>query len=445
MSKCGKLIILAAVGVILLPVLIGVAYIVRIAGTGKQLDRKLAEIKARGEPVSASELIDSSIPDNENAATLYAPIIKEINKPGSNRDFDLLADFAGSEKRMSVQPTEGQIRAILARYSSLLQRARLAAAMPKCRFKLILDDELVIDSPHLTALKRLALLARVEAKLDTEAGKTDEAAELVLLQTNLAESLKNDPGFISQAYRYRIHRNACDLLEDTLCKGPISKSTARALESRLKQVNFARSLSRAALDERAIGISYYEQARRGNFGAFTDAGTRRQIRRLTSNPIVGNMLDKDELYYLNEMESLLEVIDLPYRESLWRKPQDSETPRFNVISSSLLTMPQSAHQYRDVAVAQIASARIALALDQHKQDSGSYPASLGELSYMKNWKAPLDPFSGKSLIYKRKGSGYILYSVGTDNKDNGGKDLGTSKPKAISYKEEHDIVWAVER
>ena len=34
--------------------------------------------------------------------------------------------------------------------------------------------------------------------------------------------------------------------------------------------------------------------------------------------------------------------------------------------------------------------------------------------------APVDPFSGKSLIYRPQGTNWLLYSVGTDGVDDGG-------------------------
>jgi hypothetical protein len=32
-----------------------------------------------------------------------------------------------------------------------------------------------------------------------------------------------------------------------------------------------------------------------------------------------------------------------------------------------------------------------------------------------------DPYSGRSLVYRRQGQSYVLYSTGPDGRDNGGK------------------------
>lgn len=445
MGKWGKLIVLAAAVAILLPVVIGVVYVVRFAGSGGELDKRIAEIKANGEPVSASELMDNTIPDDRNAAIIYASIVEEINKPGNEKDFDLLAEFVNSEKRMSTQPTEEQIRVILSRYSVHMQKARQAADIPGCRFKINWEDGFLTDTPHLTAMKRLALLARVEAKFDIKAGRTDEAAQSVLLQMKLAEALRDEPGFLSQARRFTMLGNACDVLESILDKGTITNATANALKERLERLELTESLAQAMKGERAIGISTYDQARLGKIGSNTDAGASNELQQFANNPIVRSALDRDELYYLNEMEKLLDLVRMPYRKVLQKKPERSDAPKYGFISMILLTMPEYVLQSRDTAATQVALARIALALHQHKRSFGSYPSSLRELRHTQDMKAPLDPYSGKSFIYKPRGNRYVLYSVGSDLKDNGGIERDASGPKAVDSKEESDIVWEVVR
>ncbi len=66
----------------------------------------------------------------------------------------------------------------------------------------------------------------------------------------------------------------------------------------------------------------------------------------------------------------------------------------------------------------------ALALRACKLEHGSYPASLASLvpSYLPD--VPYDPFAPKGpLRYRRQGSGYRLYSVGPDGRDNGGQPI----------------------
>ncbi len=63
-----------------------------------------------------------------------------------------------------------------------------------------------------------------------------------------------------------------------------------------------------------------------------------------------------------------------------------------------------------------------IAILRYKADKGIFPVSSGELisgGYIK--KMPMDPYSNKPLIYKKTDEDFILYSVGKDFKDDGGK------------------------
>ena len=65
---------------------------------------------------------------------------------------------------------------------------------------------------------------------------------------------------------------------------------------------------------------------------------------------------------------------------------------------------------------------LAVALAVHKAEAGAYPAKLAALAPKYVKAVPQDFFSGKPLIYKREGEGYLLYSVGENARDDGGKD-----------------------
>lgn len=70
---------------------------------------------------------------------------------------------------------------------------------------------------------------------------------------------------------------------------------------------------------------------------------------------------------------------------------------------------------------------VAVALARHKTDRGGYPKELAELAPKYLARVPGDQFSGAPLLY-RPGGGYVLYSVGMNGKDDGGRGYGDDPP-----------------
>ena len=81
-------------------------------------------------------------------------------------------------------------------------------------------------------------------------------------------------------------------------------------------------------------------------------------------------------------------------------------------------------------VAQFRLGLTAVALEQFRvAHANHYPGSLSELNGGQSAaSSQLDPFDGESLRYQRKGSGYLLYSIGVDRRD----DLG-DRAKDIAF------------
>ena len=97
----------------------------------------------------------------------------------------------------------------------------------------------------------------------------------------------------------------------------------------------------------------------------------------------------------------------------------------------------------------LAQARIALALNRCKRDTGRYPDTLGELKPQYADPIPADPFSGAEMAYVRIATGYLLSSVG----ENGQADLAILGPgqtgetpstaEAIPVNTGDDRVWGI--
>jgi hypothetical protein len=84
---------------------------------------------------------------------------------------------------------------------------------------------------------------------------------------------------------------------------------------------------------------------------------------------------------------------------------------------------------------------LACALENYRLANGQFPATLDELGSQAMPGPPLDVITGESMKYHRTTDGrFILYSVGWNEKDDGGKTVPDPSTKAPDP-EQGDWVW----
>jgi hypothetical protein len=129
---------------------------------------------------------------------------------------------------------------------------------------------------------------------------------------------------------------------------------------------------------------------------------------------------------LTELDARQETFDqIADREGVYFKKYRPWRERW-----TLSQVPQMFEESRRVSAASfnraLASLRLVrchLALREYWLAHGGYPESLSELAPDILADVPLDPFTGRNLVYRRLPAGYQLYSVGPDRIDDGGRPV----------------------
>jgi hypothetical protein len=75
----------------------------------------------------------------------------------------------------------------------------------------------------------------------------------------------------------------------------------------------------------------------------------------------------------------------------------------------------------DISAAHMRLLTVELALRCYREERGSVPATLDQLVPKYLGRVPLDPFSDRPLVYQAQGTNWLLYSLGPDRVDDGGK------------------------
>ncbi len=99
--------------------------------------------------------------------------------------------------------------------------------------------------------------------------------------------------------------------------------------------------------------------------------------------------------------------------NFWKMRHAVVTLMLPALGQAVWTADRTAFE-RDAACA-------VLAIELHRRRTGSFPAKLGEVGPMLLPRVPVDPFDGGPIRYALVAGKPVLYSIGVDRKDDGGR------------------------
>jgi hypothetical protein len=261
----------------------------------------------------------------------------------------------------------------------------------------------------------------------------------------MSNQISREPALISQLVRVACLGIVYGVLPEVLAATPPTAAESRHLYDLLGGTDLAGPWVHAMEGERCFSLWIFDNLRRQPRGAeladliglpgWSDSlykRVRMWVARFAvihlwraARMVWGPFLKLDEVYGLRQWRENLEITALPYRQGRKRieafeQDMATRSPWYALVSRVIVPVFARATQARDEGIARIGLMQAALALRQYQIAHGGYPASLADLRAAGGWAIPDDPFSGKPLIYRREGAGYLVYSVGGDLKDNGG-------------------------
>jgi len=141
----------------------------------------------------------------------------------------------------------------------------------------------------------------------------------------------------------------------------------------------------------------------------------------------------DEVYYLRYMDRMEQstssqsVMDNAWMEFV------ANRPAYAGVSDVITPVFTGAYRRACEETAYQRLAQVSVSLTGYRARTGSYPAHLSDT--VNGEPLPLDPYSGKPFTYRQSGGGYLLYSVGPNGIDDGGK-IGAGNATSPD-----DILW----
>jgi hypothetical protein len=348
-----------------------------------------------------------------------------------------------------------------------LAELRSASQRPRSVYPVIydLDNPWGILLPHLARIKagclRLQLLACAELAL----GQSEKALADLHLACYLADSLREEPFLISYLVRVACAKLATQVVWEGLAQNKWSDSQLQDIQALMLKYDFFKDLKRPLAAERAAGVLTCDLLARGTYrptmlaGAPSDGSPPTpQFADLVARILPRGWYRFEQLNYCRLHEQLLphstdtaankvdpsQIAEAAksFERELAGSAGTGKTFQGMVVHHRVvaaLLLPALGNLQRKAAEGQTTTdeAALACALERFRLAKGKFPESLEELTPALVSQLPHDLITGKPYTYRRSpDGGYLLYSVGWDQKDDGGV------PGKTMFDEKHgDWVW----
>jgi hypothetical protein len=367
--------------------------------------------------------------------TNYFPIAKEPQSPASDV---LLA---------------------LSRFETNRQLLIAAAARPQARFWINYDAGFGSLLPHLARMKATALYLSLHADAALKAGDRAMALEDLHLLFRLLESNRSEPTLISHLVRIAVLQIGLQPVWEGLADRQWTEADLIVIEGELGKLDFLADYGLAMRGERACcnlwGVDYIRKAGTSGldslFGPSTPSesgGLEKLIGSALLRLVPAGWFDQNKLSLCRLHERyLLPVVDLQQRVVLPARVQQSQSavdklrPRpYDAFSRTFLPAVAGCAEKFARAQTSVDLARLACALERYRLANGQFPESLEALAPKFIERLPHDVINGQPLKYHRADDGrFVLYSVGWNETDDGGKVELTKSGNADVKK--GDWVW----
>ncbi len=446
------------------PLLVVIVVLVVIHGIatmilGRRFEAEVRTLKAQGEPVSTAELGGPKVPDDQNAAVVYAKVfylLKEKETRESSATMENLLKSVGaipSKKKIDVVWTDVNTAAQV--YRQVVPVVQEALSRPKCQFPVNWQSGPEATFPHYAYFRNLTRMLSALAVVDAHDGKLDDAYTKIELAFQVAKAAKDEPILISALVTISCTQTANGALQAVLKYGQPSSLEALKLNNMLSDTDFRREWANGIKGERAMGLwmfNYLLQRGAAGYGSLMhqmdgreEPSAAQRVLLQTVSALWRPMIYADAGYYLRYMAANVASSEKPYRTvTLQEKNTEgmlAKLPRYAILTRTLAPIFTQGSAKVDEARANTGLTQLLLAALQYKSHNGAYPETVSQLRSTSSWDIPMDPFSGKEFVYKRTSKGFVAYSIGTDLKDDGGRPVKTGK----DYDKGGDIVLDWER
>jgi hypothetical protein len=353
---------------------------------------------------------------------------------------------SAAKKATTRAESAGEVLQILKKYDAVFDELRTASQRPHARFNVNYTNKFAPSTllPHLNVVNRIASAFQLRASAELALNETDAAWSDIRMALYMADTIKDEPFLISESVRNALVQRSLQTVWEGLVDRKWSETQLREMEQRLGQIEIL--TPNTLRGELAYTVLTLDQMR-----------TQTELEWCTwtlpfTDTFIPHFMVPNGWYYQNQRiiirtyeEQVLPVIDLPQRvfpakavaneEAIKRDFSRGFAPYRFLVKMFLLgdnkdiTLFEVEQKFAR-GQTRVNEAIVACALERYRVANGQFPETLNAISPQYLEKMPLDLITGEPLKYRRTTDGqFVLYSVGWDEKDDGGTMGGMAKDK----------------
>jgi hypothetical protein len=416
-----------------------------------RLQARLAAIRSAGYPATCVELDDwYAIPESvENAADTVTQAFSHYHKLEETEEFELMPVVGKAELPARTEPLAQETKDLIARHladnQEALELLHKGALIEHSRYPIDLSKGFEALMPYLADFRTGARLLKLEAALHADNDKPQLAADSITSILGLARSLSKEPVLISQLVRLACQALAVSALEHVINKTDFTDGQLIELSEILADGEDLSAMARTFAGERCAGVSIFKMPAAKIIQVGGSGSSRLGVPAIALYKFVG-LADMDAIMYLDFMNDYMKAIQLPLheRQNAANAIDDSfeTTNKIHIILHMIMPALSRVTTIDIRTIAQLRTAQIGLAIERYRLATGSLPETLAELLPTYLDAVPKEPFDGKDLRYKKLEAGFVVYSIGEDGNDDGGKE---KQPKKRLSDAPADITFVVQR
>lgn len=427
-------IILASI-VVLLLIVRGISSVVAV----KKFNAAVERMKAEGKHIEIKDF-EIQCEDSENAALPW----KEIEKMFSPNDeekklvsdaFDKILDGEILDKEEKTKISE-----LISKNKQSFERLKEVIERPYFKYETDWDKPAVAYRiPSAVKIIQFMKLYSVDTLLKAEEGRLNDAIDQYFSMLTFSSKLLDEPFLIPYLISIAVTRLQIELLNRIISSKKLNDETLLKVLKSLETDVWQKGLTKSIESERAFFIDCARKVLKGNKEVSEELGVYKSIFWLF-RPFIRS----DSSFAMKLYDGAVEIYKIPYYktselfESLWENFRPPKS-RLHILTVLLVPNFRTSFFKYSVLEAEILAARAGIACKIFQNKYGVFPEQLSQLVPDILAEVPTDPFSGNPLIYRKTPSGFIVYSVGSNGKDDGGRETRVIT-KLVAEKDD-DWVW----